>query len=108
MNELDGLSRLSSGRPGPGVPYWKLRSDYEQDKRDRLNRRNSRNGGDVLGSITQQYVAYFSEENPKKRAILLRDYNPGRRGQDRDGAGAAATPRTTNERQGSTRAGGPG
>jgi hypothetical protein len=90
MNELDGLSRLSSGRPGPGVPYWKLRSDYEQDKRDRVNRRTPRNGGDVLGSITQHYLAYFSEENPKKRAILLNDYNSGRRAQERDGAARRA------------------
>ena len=52
----------------------------------RLNRRNARNDADVLGSITQQYLAYFSEANPKKRAMLLREYSPSRQIDDRDGA----------------------
>ena len=55
--------------------YWKVRTDFERDKRELAQKRNARNNAE-LGSITQKYLAYFSEENPRKRAILLREFTP--------------------------------
>ena len=41
-----------------------------------LAKKRSARSNAELGSITQKYLAYFSEENPSKRAILLREYTP--------------------------------
>ncbi len=104
MNELQGASRASSETYGIGLPYWKVRSDFAQDKRDRQNRRLARANANVLGSVTRQYLTYFSEESPRKRARLLREYGSGGPAEDRElaarpgglageeGAAAAADP----------------
>jgi hypothetical protein len=83
LTEQEGASRLGS-RNAAGVPYWKLRTDLAEDLRERRSRRNVRND-DAIGSITQKYLAYFSEPNPARRAILLRDYTPIQRDDERDG-----------------------
>jgi hypothetical protein len=88
VNEQEGAARLSSERYGAGVPYWRVRTDRKEEQRIRLNRRNARND-DVLGSITQKYLAYFSEESPSKRAILLRENASGR---NLDNVSGAARP----------------
>jgi hypothetical protein len=75
LNEQEAGSRLATERYGAGVPHWKVRTDYEQDKRELARKRRARSEPD-LASITQKYLAYFSEENPSKRAILLREYDP--------------------------------
>jgi hypothetical protein len=77
IDEMDGASRLSTERYGLGVPYWKVRTDYERDRQERADRRNAQNE-DVLGTITQKYLAYFSEEDPAKRAAVLREFTPRR------------------------------
>jgi hypothetical protein len=79
MNEQDGGSRLDSDRSGVGGRYWRVRTDLESDRRELAKKRNARRNAET-GSITQKYLAYFSEENPTKRAILLRDYSNNRRG----------------------------
>jgi hypothetical protein len=52
-----------------------MRTDYAEEKLERQKRRAARNP-DRLESITQKYLAYFNEQNPRKRAILLREYTP--------------------------------
>ena len=78
LKELDGADRALNQRYGIGVQYWKLRSDIELDKRAMLNRRPSRQNEDFAASISQKYMAYFSEDNPRKRAILMRDFATNR------------------------------
>ncbi len=85
MNEQNGGSRLDSERAGVGVPYSRLRTDYKADKRELLRKRNARRNAEP-GSVTQKYLAYFSEENPTKRSILLREYTAGRRGDEAESA----------------------
>ena len=84
-NELEGASRLSSERFSPGLPYWKVRTNAERDRQERLNRRAERQSEDTPAAISQKYLAYFSEPNPRKRAILMREFTPVRRGDERDG-----------------------
>ena len=57
------------------MPYWRMRTDFEEEKRERRQRRATRNR-DRMESITKKYLAYFTEENPAKRAVLLREYTP--------------------------------
>lgn len=85
LNEQAGADRALNQRYGIGVEYWKLRSDVERDKRARLNRRTGRQNEDTLASISQKYLAYFSEENPSKRAILMREFAPAKSQAARDG-----------------------
>ncbi len=75
MTEQEGASRLSTERFGAGVPYWRMRTDYAEEKLERRKRRAAKNT-DRLESMTQKYLAYFNEQNPRKRAILLREYTP--------------------------------
>ncbi len=81
LTEEEGGSRLSTERYGAGVRYWKVRTDLERDRRELAKKRSARNNAE-LGSVTQKYLAYFSEENPSKRAILLREYTPSGRGDE--------------------------
>ena len=79
LNELEGADRASSQRYGIGMPYWKARTNADVDRREsRFNRRADRHTADSLGSITQKYLAYFSEDDPRKRAILMREFTPTR------------------------------
>ena len=66
LKELEGADRAQSQRYGIGVQYWKLRSDIDLDKRDQAKRGIGRRREVVAESISQKYLAYFSEENPKK------------------------------------------
>ena len=83
-DELEGANRLSSERFSPGLPYWKVRTNAERDRQERLSRRE-RLSEDTPAAISQKYLAYFSEPNPRKRAILMREFTPVRRGDERDG-----------------------
>jgi hypothetical protein len=80
------------------VQYWKLRSDVELDKRVQAGRRSGRRSQDGGPSITQRYLAYFSESDPRKRATLLRNITTRSRQEDPDvlvrAIGATETPET--------------
>jgi hypothetical protein len=89
LTEQDGASRLATERYGAGLPYWKVRTDVKEDTQARAKRRIAARNDDGMGLITQKYLAYFSEENPNKRAILLRNYTPIRRDEEADGEGRA-------------------
>jgi hypothetical protein len=89
LKELDGADRALSQRYGIGVQYWKLRSDASLDKRDQLSRGIGRRREDAATSISQRYLAYFSEDDPQKRAILMRDFTTRWRPEPRGGAAAA-------------------
>ena len=102
LKELDGADRALNQRYGIGVQYWKLRSDIELDKRAMLNRRPARQNEDFAASISQKYLAYFSEDNPRKRAILMRDFATNRQPMGAAGERGRATPRTA--KPGSSRA----
>jgi hypothetical protein len=84
LKELEGADRALNQRYGIGVPHWKLRSDIDLDRRDQASRGVGRRGRDAGGSITQRYLAYFSESDPKKRANLLREITTRSRQEDRD------------------------
>jgi hypothetical protein len=89
LKELDGADRALTQRYGIGVQYWKLRSDVDLDKRAQLSRRIGRQHEDVAATISQKYLAYFSEDNPRKRAILMRDFASNRRQEGRGGLARA-------------------
>ncbi len=85
LNQLEGADRATSQRYGIGVPYWQARGDVKRDRRDlKANRRAERSPEATLESINQKYLAYFSESDPRKRAVLLRDFSSTRRMSTRD------------------------
>ena len=72
--EQEAVERTRTDRfGGAGLSYWKVRTDPELDRQVRLSRQRRSAAENPLVSITQKYLAYFSEENPRKRALLLRD-----------------------------------
>ena len=73
LTEQEGLSSLAAQRSRRAV--LEDADGLEEDIRERRQNRIARND-DGTGMITQKYLAYFSEANPTKRAILLRDYTP--------------------------------
>jgi hypothetical protein len=89
LKELDGADRALTQRYGIGVQYWKLRSDVDLDKRALSNRRAGRQSEDAATTISQKYLAYFSEDDPRKRAILMRDFTSNRRQDARGGLARA-------------------
>jgi hypothetical protein len=88
-DELEGAERAQTQRYGIGVQYWKMRSDIGLDKLDRLERKMGRRSEDTAASISQKYLAYFSEDSPRKRAILMREFIPTRRREAREGLARA-------------------
>jgi hypothetical protein len=85
LNEQDGGSRLDSERAGVGVRGSRFRTDYDTDLRELRRKRNARHNAEP-GSVTQKYLAYFSEENATKRSILLREYAANRGGDEAESA----------------------
>jgi len=83
LNELTGAGREGPERYGIGTPYYRSAVDPRFDKKgDREYRPNSKADQtfeQTQESITEKYLAYFSERDPKRRAALLRDYNQTRR-----------------------------
>ena len=86
LTEQEGAERASSQRYGIGVQYWKLRSNAALDKLARLDRRNGRRIDDSAAAISRKYLAYFSENDPSKRAILMREFVPLARRDEREEA----------------------
>ena len=58
------------------MQHWKLRSDPALDRLDRLARKNGRRIDDSAAAISRKYLAYFSENDPTKRAVLMREFVP--------------------------------
>ncbi len=90
LRGLDGADRASTERYGIGAPYWWAKSfDYERKRHEALVGRRAltkRTFEDTLESINQKYLAYFSEEDPRKRAVLIQEFSPSPRRGTRDGA----------------------
>jgi len=85
LNQLEGADRATSQRYGIGVPYWQARGDVKRDRLElKANRRAERSPEATLESINQKYLAYFFEGDPRKRAVLLRDFSSTRRMSTRD------------------------
>jgi hypothetical protein len=83
MNELHGASRSRSERYGIGMPYYRSSVDPLFEKlRDRdyqPNRATARSFEESQRLLTDKYLAYFSERDPRKRSALMREYNVARR-----------------------------
>jgi len=89
LEQQAGAERGSSERYGIGVPHWRARSEQARFQPEfKPNRRAERRPYSTLESINQKYLAYFSEDDPRKQAVLLREFDTSRRGtsDDRDGA----------------------
>jgi len=84
VTEQDGAERASKERYGIGVQHWKLRTDLKLDRLDRLNRKNGRRIDDSAAAISRKYLAYFSENDPTKRAVLMREFVPLARRDERE------------------------
>ena len=95
LTEQEGASRLSSERYGAGVPYWKMRTDFEEDKRERLKRRNARND-DGIGIDHPEVPGLFFRGRPGQAGYLAAGlHSRDRDAEERDaerGAGRLAGP----------------
>jgi len=79
LNELAGAGRARTEKYGIGVPYYRSavdsRFDVDGKREYRPNFKADQTFEQTQELITQKYLAYFAERDPKKRAELLRDYN---------------------------------
>jgi len=82
LNELSGAGRARDEKYGIGMPYYRAavdpRFDVDGRREYRPNRKADRTFEQTQELITQKYLAYFAERDPKKRAELLRDFNQTR------------------------------
>jgi hypothetical protein len=85
VNTLGGGAGRSSttDRSGVGLPYYRSTVDpaYEQtyQREYRPNEKADRAYERRQELVTDQYLAYFAERDPKKRAALLQQYRQTRR-----------------------------
>ena len=79
LDELQGSSRSGAERYGIGMPYYRSSVDSSYDPQGtreyRPNRKIDESYEQSQDLITRKYLAYFTEKDPKKRAMLLKDYN---------------------------------
>jgi hypothetical protein len=83
LNGLEGGGGREAGdRGGIGTPYYRSaidpRFDPNGDREYRPNRKTEESFERTQALITEKYFAYFSEQDPKKRAALLRNFNRAR------------------------------
>jgi hypothetical protein len=89
QNYLDemGAVRSSTERYGIGQPYY--RNSVTPELSERLKREYRPNAAaeatfeNTQQEVTDLYLAYFTERDPKKRAALLRQYQQARRAANR-------------------------
>jgi hypothetical protein len=77
LSELQGADRSRVEKYGIGMPYYRSAVDPRFLRPDREyvpNFKSSRSFEQTQQRITEKYVAYFSERDPKKRAQLFKDY----------------------------------
>ena len=79
LEHLMGAEREANEKYGIGLPYYRAAIDPRfdpQGKREyRPNRTADKSFEQTQELVTQKYFAYFTEKDPKRRAMLLRDYN---------------------------------
>ncbi len=82
MNELQGIGRQRTEKYGIGMPYYRSSVDPEFSRRRgrdyEPNRRTQRTFEESQQLITDKYLAFMAERDPKKRATLFRDYEGAR------------------------------
>ncbi len=82
LGEMQGAARQGTERYGIGVPYYRSAVDTSLDPDNRReyrpNREVDRSYEKTQERLTQKYLAYFTEKDPRKRAALLRDYTQNR------------------------------
>jgi hypothetical protein len=82
LNELYGYGRQSVEKYGIGLPYYRaaISPGFNKERREyRPNSKSETAFEETQQLITQKYLAYFAERDPKKRALLKRDFNQTRR-----------------------------
>jgi len=83
QNEVAGAGRAGAERYGIGLPYYRATVDSRYDKDGKREYRPNRKADvpyeETKELITQKYLAYFNERDPRKRAALVRDYTQTRR-----------------------------
>jgi hypothetical protein len=83
LTETMGEQRAGVERYGQGLPYWRRsvdpRFDTEGNREYRPNRQSAPSFEETLDRVTRKYVAYFSETDPKKRAVLMREFKLSQR-----------------------------
>jgi hypothetical protein len=78
LNELEGASRARVEKYGIGVPYYRNAVDprfLPPDREYVPNFKSSRSFERTQQVITEKYLAYFEERDPKKRSQLFRELN---------------------------------
>ena len=82
LGEMQGAVRQGNERYGIGVPYYRSAVDTSLDpdgrREYRPNREVDKSYEKTQERLTQKYLAYFTEKDPRKRAALLRDYTQNR------------------------------
>jgi hypothetical protein len=79
LNELAGPGGARGDRSGIGVPYYRSAVDANVRREYRPNAATDRSFEESQQLVTDKYLAYFSEREPKKRAALLKEYQQARR-----------------------------
>jgi hypothetical protein len=81
LNELQGAGRARLERYGIGLPYFRsaVSPSFREETDYYPNRRTARSFQETQQLLTDKYLAYLQERDPKKRAGLLREYTHARR-----------------------------
>jgi hypothetical protein len=83
LEGLSGPGRLTTDRAGIGMPYYRSSVDGTwggSGSRDyQPNVRSTPTFEQTQRRVTDRYFAYFSERDPKTRAVLLKEYRQARR-----------------------------
>jgi hypothetical protein len=77
LSELAGADRSRVEKYGIGMPYYRSAIDprFLTPDRDYMpNRKSNRSFEQTQTRITEKYMAYFEERDPKKRAQLFKEY----------------------------------
>ncbi len=86
LNALEGAGRSNVERYGIGMPYYRGAVDASFNRRNREyqpNRQTKRSFEQIQQLVTEKYLAFFEERDPKRREKLYQDYTFSRARFDR-------------------------
>jgi hypothetical protein len=86
LNALEGAGRSSVEKYGIGMPYYRAAVDASFNRKNREyqpNRQSKRTFEEIQQVVTDKYLAFFEERDPKRREKLYQDYTFSRARFDR-------------------------
>jgi hypothetical protein len=86
LNALEGAGRANVEKYGIGLPYFRTAVDpsFNRSNREYLpNRQTKRTFEEIKQRVTDKYLAFFEERDPKRREKLYQEYSHSRARLDR-------------------------